>query len=161
MANAIYAGSFDPFTNGHLNIADKASQIFDKVYVVVASNPNKPAKFLTIDEREKSINNALKAQKLTNVEALSHDGLLVDLAKKLDVHHFIRGLRPLGDFESEYNMAITNKDISGGDVETVFILADPNQFHISSSLVRELFNMRQDVQRFVPPAIYSAMRELL
>ncbi|MFM9776474.1 adenylyltransferase/cytidyltransferase family protein, partial [Streptomyces galilaeus] len=77
-ANAIYAGSFDPFTNGHLNIADKASQIFDKVYVVVASNPNKPAKFLTIDEREKSINNALKAQKLTNVEALSHDGLLVD-----------------------------------------------------------------------------------
>lgn len=151
MKSAIYAGSFDPFTNGHLSIVKKALTIFDHLHIMIANNPNKVG-FLDTFYREMAIRETLKANQIVNAEPVVCQYLVAQLAGQLNVCHLVRGLRPCGDFENEYNMARINQDIAqdyGRKLETVFILADPYTAHVSSSLVRELYGHGGDIRNYV------------
>lgn len=167
MKSAIYAGSFDPFTNGHLDIVRKASEIFDHVIILVACNPKKPNALFTLEERMNVIMKSLVDVKLNeqgvSVRSMS-GGLIVQTAKTLGVNHLVRGLRPLGDFEPEYNMAMINGDLAQDKdfkLETVFLLADPKTAHMSSSLVREVWSNGGDITRFVPKPVLKKLESRL
>jgi pantetheine-phosphate adenylyltransferase len=160
MRKAIYAGSFNPFTYGHLSIVEKGAAIFDALHIVIGVNSNKPSDFLPVVERQRAIEQTLSEVSLYNVTVLEHNGLIADLAQSINVTHLVRGLRPLGDFENEYNMAMINRDLREGfPLETVFLLADPATAHMSSTFVRELLRFGASVERFVPPAVWKVLKE--
>ena len=129
MRIAVYPGSFDPITNGHLDIIERASRIFDKVIVGVLKNKNKKPKF-SADERVMLIEKA--TSKLTNVEVASFDGLLVDFARKYGANIIIKGLRTVNDFEYEFQMALLNKTLDS-ECETMFMMTNSKYSYISSS----------------------------
>ena len=154
MKNAIYAGSFDPFTNGHLYVLCQAAKIFDKVYVAISTNPNKKRR---IDRNimKEAMEKVLKNRGITNAEVVELDGLVVDLAKEKQADFLIRGLRNGTDYEYEENMAIINSKISG--VETIYFRAGKTS-HISSSAVMELLQYGRDVSKWVPEEILEKLR---
>lgn len=130
----LYPGSFDPITNGHLNIIERSAHIFDEVYVAILNNPSKNAMF-TVEERISMIRESCKD--LSNVKIVSFDCLTVDAARQLDCQMIIRGLRAVTDFESEMQMALMNKKLNE-DIETFFMVADGEYSFLSSSIVKEV-----------------------
>lgn len=151
----IYPGSFDPFTLGHLDITGRAAKLFDRVLIAVANNAKKNA-LLTQDERISSIKAA--TQHLNNVEVVGIDGLLVTFAKQHGASAIIRGLRTSDDFSFESQLAGMNRAIDGS-VETIFFSAQGKYTHISSSLVKEVAELKHDITPFVPPAVAKAMNK--
>ena len=149
---AIYPGSFDPLTNGHIDIIKRASMLFDKLIIAVASNSTKNSLF-TIDNRVQIINESLWDNDSVRVD--SFEGLLSDYARKNNIFTIIRGLRTLSDFEYEFQMAIMNRSLNSS-IETIFLMTDEKYSHISSSFIKEIYKLNGDVSRFVPsPVIYQ------
>ena len=146
MRVAVYPGSFDPITNGHLDIIERASKIFDKLVVGVLNNKNKKPRF-TSDERVMLIKKV--TSHIENVETASFDGLLVDFAKEHDAKVIIKGLRTVNDFEYEFQMALLNKTLDN-DCETMFMMTNSKYSYISSSMVNELAGYKGDLAGLVP-----------
>ncbi len=147
MKIAIYPGSFDPITNGHIDIIDRAANLFDKIIISVTNNnPNKAA-FFTINERLDMIKESI--QSYPNVEVESFEGLLIDFAKNIQAISIIRGLRALSDFEFEFKMALMNRNLDE-NISTVFLMPHEKYTHISSSLIREVASLGGDVIDYVP-----------
>ena len=149
MTIAIYPGSFDPITNGHLDILKSGAEIFDKVIIAVSYNMNKKS-FLTVDERVSLIEKSIKH--LPNVEVDSFEGLTVDYAKEKGADILLRGLRTSFDFEYELQLSQTNNALYG-DLKTVFLITKPEFNFISSSMVREILANKGDISKFVPKAV--------
>ena len=146
---AIYPGTFDPITNGHIDVLKRASKLFDKVIISVGQSSSKTSLF-TVDERIKMLRAAVL--KIKNVEVDSFDGLLVSYAKRKKASAIIRGLRAVSDFEYEFQMALTNQKLEQG-IETVFLTPSQNYSFISSSLVREIAKNGGNVSYFVPKIV--------
>lgn len=146
MKIAVYAGSFDPITLGHLDILKNGSEIFDKVLIAVARNPEKKG-LLETEERVRLIKESTKD--INNVEVFSFEGLTVDFAKEHNADFLIRGLRNSADFEYENDLAQINHKLNK-DIQTVFLTAKPEHSFISSSAVRELLSHKCDLSDFVP-----------
>lgn len=149
MKKAIYAGSFDPFTNGHRHILIRALNIFDEVTLLVGKSPSKKTLF-SATERVKMLKEEF--QEFENVKVDMFQGLLVDYAKQNNIFALIRGLRPTGDFESEFQMASMNKKLFP-EVETVFLMTEGENYYLSSSLVKEIYKHGTDITPFVPPVV--------
>ena len=152
MKTAIYPGSFDPITNGHLDVLKTSSEIFDKVIIAVAVNPDKTTGFLTIDERVNLIKESVKEFK--NVEVDSFEGLTVEYAKKKNAKVLIRGLRAVSDFEFEMQLSQTNSSLDE-NIKTIFL---PKYNFISSSAVKEVVSLGGDVSKFVPKNVYDYLK---
>lgn len=149
MTIAIYPGSFDPITNGHIDILKSGAEIFDKVIIAVSYNANKKG-FLTVDERVKLIRESVKD--IPNVEVDSFEGLTVEYAKKLGASVLLRGLRTSFDFEYEMQLSQTNHALFN-EIKTVFLITKPEFNFISSSCVREILLNGGDISKFVPKAV--------
>jgi len=152
---AIYPGSFDPITNGHLDIATRAAKIFDKVIIGVYDIPNKPLLFTT-EERVKLVRQAITD--LPNVEVESFSGLTVDFARRVKAKAMVRGLRMSADFEREFDMAMMNKRLYP-ELETVFFMARVEYQFLSSSLLKEAASLGGDIDDLVPKHVASALRK--
>jgi pantetheine-phosphate adenylyltransferase len=153
---AVYPGSFDPVTNGHLDIIRRAARYYAKLVVAVVVNPSKKP-MLSVAQRVELLRAV--CAKVPRVEVDSFDGLLVDYVRKRRASLIIKGLRIVSDFEYEFSMATLNRRLPGG-VDTMFLPASLEYAHISSSSVREVFLLGGDVSEFVPPAVLAAMKRL-
>lgn len=153
-SEAIYPGSFDPLTRGHLDVIERASRIFERVLVAVVVNPQKRDPLFTLDEREQMIRDAVAH--LPNVDVDHFRGLLADFVRGRGATVIVKGLRVVSDFESEMSTALMNRSLSG--VDTVFLPSDPRWSFVSSTLVKEVYNLGGDVAEFVPPAVLAVMR---
>ena len=149
MKIAIYPGSFDPFTNGHLDILKSGAEIFDKVIIAVSYNINKKG-FLSVDERVDLIKRCVS--NIPNIEVDSFEGLTVDYAKKKGANTLLRGLRTSFDFEYELQLSQTNNALFN-DLKTVFLITKPEYNFISSSMVREILVNKGDISKFVPKVV--------
>ena len=149
MKTAIYPGTFDPITYGHIDIIERARDIFDKVIVMVAQNPEKQPLF-TDTERVTMIKKVVS--KYRNVEVDSYDGLLVEFAKRKKATAIVRGLRAVSDFEYEFQMALMNRKLEA-NITTVFLMPHEKYTYLNSSLVREISRLGGDVSEFVPPIV--------
>ena len=149
MRKAIYPGSFDPITNGHIDIILRASKLFDKLYVCVAKNLNK-APYFTLEERLNMVKVALKD--MPNVEVIATDKLIVSVAKELNAIAIVRGLRAVTDFEYEFQLAAGNEHIDN-NIEMVFLMASLNKSFISSSSIKEFYSYNVDITKLVPPIV--------
>lgn len=154
---AIYPGSFDPVTYGHIDLIKRATYVFDRVVVAVAKNAHKKPLF-TFSERLEMLREAVKDIK--NVEVDSFDGLVIDYARKKGSRVLIRGLRMLSDFEYEYQMALTNRRLST-DVETVFLMPSEDYSFLSSRLLKEAAALGADLSSFVPDFVAQRVKEKL
>ncbi|AMW32114.1 Phosphopantetheine adenylyltransferase [Fervidobacterium changbaicum] len=155
MVKAIYPGSFDPITYGHIDIARRAAELFDELYVVVMENKRKNYTF-TIQERVEMVRECLKD--IPNIRVETFSGLLVEYTTKNNINVVIRGLRAVTDFEYELQMALANKEICNG-VETVFLMTDKNYSFLSSSLVKEVASFGGQVSQWVPEVVERKLRE--
>lgn len=151
MKIAIYPGSFDPITKGHLDILKNAAEIFDKVIIAVAHNGEKKG-FLTVEERVMLIKKSIA--EFDNVEVDSFEGLTIEYAKKHNAQILIRGLRAVSDFEYEMQLSQTNSALCT-DIKTVFLTTKPKYNFISSSTIKEIFNNNGDISKFVPQAVFE------
>ena len=151
MKIAIYPGSFDPITNGHLDVLNTSAEIFDKVIIAVARNSEKNA-FLSVDERVKLIRESVGH--IENVEVDSFDGLTIEYARKKGAEVLIRGLRAVSDFEYEMQLSQTNSALAP-DIQTVFLITKPEYNFISSSTVREILQNNGDISKFVPKPVFE------
>ncbi len=156
MVVAVYPGSFDPVTNGHLDIIKRASKVFDKVIVCILNNSSKKSPLFSIDERVNMLRGVVS--ELDNVTVDTSDGLLVDYAKEQGAKVIIRGLRQIADFDVELQMAQGNR-LANPDVETLFMATDPKFSFISSTMVREFLSYGRTVEGFVPDEILPILRE--
>ncbi len=150
MKKAIYPGSFDPVTNGHIDIIKRSSKIFDELIVAVLNNKGKTTPLFLVDERVNILKEVLSD--LDNVKVLSYDGLLVDFALANDAGVIVRGLRAVTDFEFELQMAQTNKVLNKG-VDTIFLTTSLKYAYLSSSTVKEVAGYGGDISKFVPPYV--------
>lgn len=150
MLKAIYPGSFDPVTNGHLDIIVRASKLVDTLVVAVLENPNKSCSLFTVEERKEHLRMVTKH--LGNVEISSFKGLLVDFANELDAKVVIRGLRAVTDFESEFQMALINRSLNTS-VETFFISTSVEYLYLSSSMVKEVAMFGGNIVDMIPAEI--------
>lgn len=157
MSIAIYPGSFDPITNGHVSILQSGLRAFDRIVVAVLHNPQKSALF-TVDERIEMIREALGGDARFEVDTF--EGLLVDYARKKNAHVVLRGLRAVADFEYELQMANMNRHLND-EVETVFIMAKDAYFYVSSNLVKEAARLGGDVSKLVPLGVAERLRKKL
>lgn len=155
MKKAIYPGSFDPITNGHLDILERACKVFDEIVVLVAVNPNKHFNF-TPSERVEMIKGAVKEFK--NVKVDYYDGLTIEYAKKVGATHLIRGLRAVSDFEYEFQLASANEFIDKS-VDMVFFMARGDKTFISSSSIIEMSKSGIDVSNLVPPSVNKYLKK--
>lgn len=149
MKKAIYPGSFDPVTYGHIDIIERASEIFDELIVAVLNNKAKTPLF-SVDERVNILNEALSG--LSNVKILSYEGLLVDFAVSVGAGVIVRGLRAVTDFEYELQLAQTNSVLNGG-VDTIFLTTSLKYAYLSSSTVKEVASYGGNISKFVPPYV--------
>ncbi len=148
---AIYPGSFDPITLGHLDIIKRASKLFGKLIVVVMVNPNKKCAF-SPEERVQLIKDS--TADIENIEVEFSDGLLADYAREKSAVAIIKGLRALSDFDYEFQMALTNKQLNP-DVETLFLTTRAENMYLSSSMVRQIGSLGGDISGFVPDVIHK------
>ena len=155
MSIAIYPGSFNPITNGHLDIATRAAKIFDKLIIGVYETPDKPVLFTT-QERMELIRQSITD--LPNVEVESYGGLTVDFAKKVKAQAMVRGLRMSADFEREFDMAMMNKKLYP-ELETVCFMARVEYQFLSSSLLKEAASLGGNIDDLVPKPVASALRK--
>ncbi len=149
----IYPGTFDPITNGHIDLVHRASKLFDRVIVAIAINPSKAPTF-SLQERVKLAEQTLAG--FSNVEVCGFEGLLIDVAKEKGANVILRGLRAVSDFEHEFQLAGMNRKMQP-DVETLFLTPAEQYTYISSSLVREIAALGGDVSDFVPPCVVLAL----
>lgn len=154
---AVYPGTFDPLTNGHMDLIKRSCKLFDRVIVAVASNPKKQPWF-SLKERVDLILNEVDALGLEQVEVLGFEGLLVDFAKEHDAKVLVRGMRAVSDFEFEFQLASMNRSLAP-DVESVFLMPGESYSFISSTLVKEVARLQGDVHRFVSPHVYEALKQ--
>lgn len=158
MTKAIYAGSFDPFTMGHLNILNRSAKMFEEVIVAIGTNTSKRALF-TPEEKVEMINEVIEKSSYDNVRVILYaDGLIVDLAKAEGADVMIRGIRSLSDMEYEMNIASMNKT-QQPDIESVFLMADEQYRFVSSSLIKEVAIFDGDVSSMVPEIVAERMKE--
>ena len=155
MRRAIYPGSFDPVTNGHLDVIERAAKLFDEVIVAVAVNSQKKALF-TSDERLELLRQTTGAQG-SKVTLARLDGLLVDYARQAGAGAIIRGLRAVSDFEFEFQMALMNRKLEGS-VETIFLMPKEDYTYLSSRIIKEIARLGGEVGSFVPDCVASALR---
>ena len=155
MIKAIYPGSFDPITNGHLNIINRASKLYDELIVLVAISPAKKP-FFSIEEKVNMIKDSVKD--LPNVKVDFYEGLVVDYASKNNVQVLVRGLRAVSDFEYEFQLAAANRFINK-EIEMVFFMANSENNFISSSMIKEMALAGQDVSSLVPPMVTKYLKE--
>ncbi|MEX0600604.1 MAG: pantetheine-phosphate adenylyltransferase [Rhodothermales bacterium] len=153
MKLALYPGTFDPFTFGHLDILERARSIFDRVEVTVAVNADKTSVF-TIDERCELIRKCVGH--VDRIDVAAHEGLIADRAKETGAIALVRGLRQVSDFDYEMRMALANKELHG-DLETVFLPASGRHAFISATIVRDIHRWGGDVSPFVPPPVVDAL----
>ncbi|MBO6273527.1 pantetheine-phosphate adenylyltransferase [bacterium] len=151
---AIYAGSFDPITLGHIDVLKNGAKMFDKVIIAVADNPNKKCMF-SVEERIKFIKNSIKD--IPNAEVDSFKGLTVEYAKKKNADILLRGLRTTADFEFETQLSQNNRAICE-DIKTVFLITKPEYSFISSSAVKEILINKGDISKFVPKGAYDLIQ---
>lgn len=151
---AIYPGTFDPVTLGHLDVIKRARKVFDHLVVAVVAKPRK-AGWFSLDERIELIARSVKG--LRGVEVVPFSGLLVDFARERKVNVLIRGLRAFTDFEYEFQMALSNRKL-GPDIETVFLMTSETHSYVSSTVVREICELGGDTAGFVPPPVEVALR---
>ena len=154
MKLCIYPGTFDPFTNGHLDVLQRAAKLFGHVRVAVAIDSTKKQLF-TPERRVELIRATLRG--LPNVDVVSFEGLLVEYARREKATAIIRGLRALSDFEFEFNMALMNRHLDP-NVETIFVMPAEAYSYTSSSLVKQIAKLGGDVSKFVPPNVAKALR---
>jgi len=154
---AIYPGSFDPFTNGHLDILERSLNLFSEVIVLVAGTSRKSTVF-SAEERVEMIRETLKSNSKVKVDSTS--GLIMDYAKKNGISAVIRGLRTPTDFEHEYMMATMNKNIYP-ECETVFMMTSQGLYFVSSTMIKELYLYGGDVSRYVPSAVFHRIQKKL
>ena len=157
MKIAVYPGSFDPITLGHLNIIKRASRIFDKVYVAVMVNSAKNPMF-SLEERMNFISRT--TQRFGNVEADCSDKLLVEYARSKGASVIVKGLRAVSDFEMEYQMALANKKLAP-DIETVFLTSSEKYTYLSSTIVKEMARYHADLTQFVPREILADFEKMV
>ena len=155
MKIAVYPGSFDPITKGHLDVLNTGSEIFDKVIIAVSQNNSKES-FFTVEERVELIKQSVKH--LKNVEVDSFEGLTVEYAKQKGAKILLRGLRAVSDFEYEMQLSQTNSSLSD-NIKTVFLTTRPKYNFISSSTVKDISLMGGDISKFVPEVVNKALKE--
>lgn len=147
MREAIFCGSFDPFTLGHYNIACRAAKLFDKLYVAIGVNSSKQ-RFMEIEVSQEMISKVFT--NVQNIEVLSYEGLTSDLCVKLNVFTLVHGLRSAIDLHYEQDLALVNSSIDSR-IENIYLLSDPRDMHISSTAVKELNKYNRDVSLYLPP----------
>ena len=157
MRIAICPGSFDPITNGHLDVIQRAAKLFDRVIVAVAANQSKGPMFDMMERLELV---RLSTSQLPNVEAETFSGLLVEYVRHRGAHAVVRGLRAVSDFEFEFQLALMNRKLSE-QVETIFMMPRESYTFLSSRLVKEIATLGGDVGEFVPPPVLAALRRRL
>jgi pantetheine-phosphate adenylyltransferase len=153
MRRAIYPGSFDPVTNGHFDVVERARKLFDEVIVAVAHNDEKQALF-SLDQRLDLLRQTIG--KIDNIRVAQFEGLLVDFARAEKAHAVIRGLRAVSDFEFEFQMALMNRKLES-DLETIFLMPKEEYTYLSSRLVKEIARLGGDVSKFVPQIVAKAL----
>lgn len=151
----MYAGSFDPVTKGHVDIIHRAAHMFDKIIVGILNNTNKTYWF-DLNERKNLLEKVIKD--MDNVEIQCFEGLLVDFMKKNNSDIIVRGLRAVSDYEYELQIALANKTLSGGNIETIFLPASRENLYISSSIVREIASFGGDLEEFVNHEIIEDLK---
>jgi pantetheine-phosphate adenylyltransferase len=154
MRRAIYPGSFDPVTNGHLDVIERARKLFDEVIVAVAHNDEKQPLF-SLKDRLNLLSET--AGRIDNVRIAEFKGLLVDFARKAEAGAVIRGLRAVSDFEFEFQMALMNRKLDGA-VETIFLMPKEEYTYLSSRIVKEIARLGGDVSGFVPACVVKALK---
>ncbi len=152
---AIYPGSFDPVTNGHLDIIRRSRRIFSRVVVAILGNPRKDPMF-PVAEREAMLEELLADDE--GIEVVTFDGLLVDVARSHGTQVIIRGLRAISDFEYEFQMAMMNRHLES-KVETLFMVPEEKYIYLSSSLIKEIYGLGGSVRGMVPPQVEERLRE--
>ncbi len=153
----LYPGTFDPVTNGHIDLIKRAVKLFGEVIVAVAHNPEKKPLF-SVSERVKFLKDALGD--VAGVEVVSFDGLVVDFARKNKTRLVIRGLRMLSDFEYEFQMALTNRKLAD-EVETIFLMPSEEYSYVSSKLLKEAAGLGADLSNFLPLSVEAALKKKL
>ena len=154
MSHCIYPGTFDPFTNGHLDVLLRAAKLFDRVTVAVALSSTKEPLF-TAEKRVELIRATIG--RMPDIEVTSFDGLLVEFAHQQRANAIIRGLRALSDFEFEFNMALMNRHLEP-QVEAIFVMPNESYSYTSSTLVKQVARLGGDVTKFVPPPVAEALK---
>ena len=157
MKLGIYPGSFDPLTNGHIDIIERSRKFIDNLIIGISDNNNKKNLF-NLDERIKMINTIMQNRNINNVTVESFNGLLVSFVKKKKANLIIRGLRAVSDFEYEFQMTGMNFKLNS-NIETIFLMASDNNQLISSNLVKEVSKLNGDVSKFVPPEVEIELKK--
>lgn len=160
MSKALYPGSFDPITNGHLAIIKRAAKLFDRLIVAVVHNRSKQTLF-SLEERQALIETVLAEDGLDGaIEVVTYDGLLVEFARELKVNAIVRGLRVNSDFDYEFQLALMNRDMAP-EIESVFLMTNSRYIFLSSSIVKEVKSYGEDVSHLVPAAVDRALAQRL
>ncbi len=154
---AVYPGTFDPVTNGHIDLICRAREIFSDVTIAVAHNPHKKPLF-SVEERMAMLRKAVEG--MDGITVTHFDGLVVDFAHKLKAKVLIRGLRMISDFEYEFQMALTNRKLAG-DIETIFLMPHESYSYLSAKLIKETAALGADLSDFVPDFVGQALRKKL
>lgn len=155
MKHVVYPGTFDPITNGHIDLVERACRLFDTVTVAIAASHGKSPLF-SLEEREDMANQVLGH--LDNVQVIGFDGLLAHFFRKVNATAIMRGLRAVSDFEYEFQLANMNRALTG-DMESIFLTPAEHLSYISSSLVREIASLEGDVSKFVHPLVVNKLKE--
>jgi pantetheine-phosphate adenylyltransferase len=153
---AVYPGSFDPFTNGHLDVVDRALGIFDFLIVAVAANPEKRAPLFTVDERVRLIRDSLEGR--DRVEVATYTGLTVEFARSRGATTLVKGLRAYSDFDAELQQALMNRKLAP-DIHTVFLMSSFTHIFVSSTILKDIASYGGNVSDMVPPPVAKALKE--
>lgn len=153
---AIYPGSFDPITNGHLDLIDRSSKLFDSLIVAISNKSNTKDYLFSSDERVRLIEQNIKHY--DNVSVQTFDELLIDYAKKNKANIIIRGLRALSDFESEFQMSLMNRKLNN-QIETIFLMPHEKYTYTSSSIIKEVLSLGGSVSDYVPKSVVDALKD--
>ncbi len=153
---AVYPGSFDPFTNGHLDVVDRALGIFDRLIVAVAANPDKRQPLFTVEERVRLISDSLVGR--DRVEVASYTGLTVEYARSLGANTLVKGLRAYSDFDAELQQALMNRKLAP-DIHTVFLMSSFAHIYVSSSILKDIASYGGNVSDLVPAPVGKALKE--
>lgn len=157
MTEAVYPGTFDPLTFGHLDLIERGSKVFDEVIVAIGVNPHKEPLF-SVEERKRMLTDHTKH--LKNIQVDSFDGMLVDYLQRKDINIILRGIRTLSDFEYEFRMALTNRTVRK-DVETVFIMTSEKYSFLNSTLIKDAVSLGGEVNAFIPQDVEKMLKKRL